>query len=276
MVGSTSDPGSCRKACRACAPREEPPRGRGERGGGSCSPEGGGCWLCSSVGGGAPLPQNGGLLVQAPGCREGLDRGPYRGEGHRGVLRGTDGHRGAQRGTEVRYSWEESSGSPGEGWRGRRSEEGRGEEGDHSAQYSTVLYCTTITLSNSALHYSAEQYVLVGWVCTAVKPRKGSALLLFDVLPSGQQDSTSEFTECQVAAGERWVASKFVAIQRYSQRRDPAACVDEHEQVRHVGPIRGVRKRTLSLWLGLRAIWGIAARPASMYSQGQVILCTVQ
>lgn len=105
-------------------------------------------------------------------------------------------------------------------------------------EFNTVLYLRVQhspihhgdTVQNSIQQYSTEQYVLVGWICTAVKPKKGSALLLFNLLPNGQHDTSSGFVECQVAAGERWVASKFIAVQRYSERRDPNACVDEHEQ----------------------------------------------
>jgi prolyl 4-hydroxylase len=57
----------------------------------------------------------------------------------------------------------------------------------------------------------------------AVKPRKGDALLFYDLLETGRPDFASRHQGCPVARGEKWTATKRILVNRRPSGQLPAA-----------------------------------------------------
>jgi len=53
-----------------------------------------------------------------------------------------------------------------------------------------------------------------------VKPRRGQALLFYDLMPDGEMDEQSLHGGCPVLKGEKWVATKWL---RQKPMRSPRA-----------------------------------------------------
>ncbi|EOA23302.1 hypothetical protein CARUB_v10018771mg [Capsella rubella] len=61
----------------------------------------------------------------------------------------------------------------------------------------------------------------------AVKPKKGDALLFFDLHPNATTDETSLHGSCPVIEGEKWSATKWIHVRSYGKRQ--IGCVDMNE-----------------------------------------------
>ncbi|KAG7559094.1 Prolyl 4-hydroxylase alpha subunit [Arabidopsis thaliana x Arabidopsis arenosa] len=62
----------------------------------------------------------------------------------------------------------------------------------------------------------------------AVKPRKGDALLFFNLHPNATTDPTSLHGSCPVIEGEKWSATRWIHVRSFGKKQ-PDGCVDDHE-----------------------------------------------
>nr|CAB3464884.1 unnamed protein product [Digitaria exilis] len=63
-----------------------------------------------------------------------------------------------------------------------------------------------------------------------VKPRKGDALLFFNLKPDGATDSVSLHGGCPVIKGEKWSATKWIRVASFDKvHHTPGNCTDENE-----------------------------------------------
>ncbi|KAL6610406.1 hypothetical protein ACP70R_040375 [Stipagrostis hirtigluma subsp. patula] len=64
----------------------------------------------------------------------------------------------------------------------------------------------------------------------AVKPRKGDALLFFNLKPDATKDPSSLHAGCPVIKGEKWSATKWIRVASFSKTyRAQGNCTDENE-----------------------------------------------
>lgn len=64
----------------------------------------------------------------------------------------------------------------------------------------------------------------------AVRPRKGDALLFFNLNPDGTTDSVSLHGGCPVIKGEKWSATKWIRVASFDKVHHPQGnCTDENE-----------------------------------------------
>jgi prolyl 4-hydroxylase len=70
----------------------------------------------------------------------------------------------------------------------------------------------------------------------AVKPVKGSAILLFNLKPDGVKDKDSQYEVCSVLEGEKWLAIKHMCVRKIDTPKSLLLSEDEctNEDVRCV------------------------------------------
>lgn len=61
----------------------------------------------------------------------------------------------------------------------------------------------------------------------AVRPAKGNALLLFNLRPDGEIDKDSQYEECPVLEGEKWLAIKHIHLRKLDSPKSSLASEDE-------------------------------------------------
>lgn len=65
---------------------------------------------------------------------------------------------------------------------------------------------------------------------SSVRPRKGDALLFFNLNPDGTTDSVSLHGGCPVIKGEKWSATKWIRVASFDKVHHPQGnCTDENE-----------------------------------------------
>lgn len=67
---------------------------------------------------------------------------------------------------------------------------------------------------------------------TAVKPRKGDALLFFSLVPSATPDPLSLHAGCPVIEGEKWSATKWIHVDSFDKiiGGNEGGCIDENDK----------------------------------------------
>ncbi|CAN8272555.1 unnamed protein product [Cochlearia groenlandica] len=64
----------------------------------------------------------------------------------------------------------------------------------------------------------------------AVKPRKGDALLFFNIHPNATTDDQSLHESCPVIKGEKWLATKWIRVRSFDKWfKDKSVCMDDDE-----------------------------------------------
>lgn len=61
----------------------------------------------------------------------------------------------------------------------------------------------------------------------AVRPAKGNAILLFNLRPDGETDKDSQYEECPVLEGEKWLAIKHINLRKFDYPKSSLASEDE-------------------------------------------------
>ncbi|XP_052148355.1 probable prolyl 4-hydroxylase 6 [Oryza glaberrima] len=61
----------------------------------------------------------------------------------------------------------------------------------------------------------------------AVRPAKGNAILLFNLRPDGEIDKDSQYEECPVLEGEKWLAIKHIHLRKLDSPKSSLASEDE-------------------------------------------------
>uniref|UniRef100_A0A0D9UXE1 procollagen-proline 4-dioxygenase n=1 Tax=Leersia perrieri TaxID=77586 RepID=A0A0D9UXE1_9ORYZ len=61
----------------------------------------------------------------------------------------------------------------------------------------------------------------------AVRPAKGNAILLFNLKPDGEPDKDSQYEECSVLEGEKWLAIKHIHLRKNDYPKSSLASEDE-------------------------------------------------
>ncbi|XP_006643817.1 probable prolyl 4-hydroxylase 6 [Oryza brachyantha] len=61
----------------------------------------------------------------------------------------------------------------------------------------------------------------------AVRPAKGNAILLFNLRPDGETDQDSQYEECPVLEGEKWLAIKHIHLRKNDPPKSLLASEDE-------------------------------------------------
>lgn len=88
-----------------------------------------------------------------------------------------------------------------------------------------ILRCISILYSPVIMHFLTVCY----FVLTAVKPRKGDALLFFSLHPNATTDPKSLHGGCPIIEGEKWSATKWIHVRSFESqeaKRLSMACED--------------------------------------------------
>ncbi|KMZ62387.1 putative Prolyl 4-hydroxylase alpha subunit [Zostera marina] len=64
----------------------------------------------------------------------------------------------------------------------------------------------------------------------AVKPKRGDALLFFNLHPNSTEDMDSLHGGCPVIQGVKWSATKWIHVNPYGVIKKPSGCADEKEE----------------------------------------------
>ena len=78
-------------------------------------------------------------------------------------------------------------------------------------------------------------YLLIYSPSSAVKPKKGDALLFYSLYLNATTDTFSLHGSCPVIEGEKWSATKWIHVRSFehTEVKRPDGCVDENELCPH-------------------------------------------
>jgi len=103
---------------------------------------------------------------------------------------------------------------------------------ERHCRYCISFYPECLLVFLILVLFVCHMTIFLNWpeTSSSVKPRKGDALLFFNLKPDGTTDSVSLHGGCPVIKGEKWSATKWIRVSSFDKVHHPQGnCTDENE-----------------------------------------------